>query len=81
MTTRQQPLTPQRVEHALLLLAQIIASRDAVVAARLEPIYDRLERELVAMRRDDIRARAQRLLAMAQGIVMTVQPKTHGDRP
>lgn len=58
-------ITAQRIETALLVLAGIIARRDSEVAAKLAPIYDRLERELEALQRDDIRARALRRLAAA----------------
>jgi hypothetical protein len=59
----QPSITPQRVENALLLLATIIASREPEFAARVEPIYDRMEREFASMKRDDVRARAMRRLA------------------
>lgn len=48
-----RPLTRQRVEHTLDLLAGIIAGRKPEDAARFAPIYDRLERELAAMPEDD----------------------------
>lgn len=58
-----QPLTRQRVEHALQLLAGIIASRSAEDAAPLAPLFDRLETELAVMDRTDIRERARARLA------------------
>lgn len=58
-----QPVTRARVEHALDLLAGIIAGFSAEDAARVAPIYERLERELAAMDNDvQTRARA-RLIA------------------
>jgi excisionase family DNA binding protein len=42
------PLTRERVEHALTLLAEIIASSTADRAATIAPIYERLESELAA---------------------------------
>lgn len=63
----QQPITRERVENALTVLAGIIASRNAEDAATLAPIYDRLERELEAMARVDIRDRARARLAAQSG--------------
>jgi hypothetical protein len=65
MLHRAAPLTRARVEHALDLLAGIIATSSEEDAAAVAPIYDRLERELEAMPRDDIRARARARLAAA----------------
>lgn len=61
----QKPITRERVESALMVLAGIIASRNAEDAATLAPIYDRLERELAAMPVMDIRERARARLAGA----------------
>lgn len=54
------------IEDDLLLLAQIITSRPEV-ARDLEPIYDRIERELAAVKTNDIRARALRRIEAARG--------------
>lgn len=58
-------ITARRIENALLVLAGIIAWSDADAARKLAPIYDRIERELEALQRDDIRARALHRLAAA----------------
>ncbi len=62
-TPSPRPLTRQRVEHALVLLAGIIAHSSEEDAATVAAIYDRLEVELAAIDRDDIRARARARLA------------------
>ena len=56
------PITRERVENALNILADVIARRSPEDAARAAPIYDRLERELKAME-NDIQARARARLA------------------
>ena len=58
-----RPLTRARVEHALFLLATIISTRDEASAARLEPIYEWVERELEMMKEDSIQERARRRIA------------------
>ncbi len=59
-------ITAQRIEDALLVLATIIAARDDAFADRIRPVYDRLEREFEACKRDDVRARARARLAAAR---------------
>ena len=55
----QAPITTERVERALALCAYIMGRDGPVIA----PIFERLERELAAMRRqDDTVARAKHLL-------------------
>ena len=46
-----------------MLLAEIISQRDDATAALMEPIYNRLERELETMPHDDVRERARKRLA------------------
>lgn len=54
-----QPLTIERLEHALAVAAYIV-TLDGPIAA---PIFEKLERELAAMRADqDTVGRAKRLL-------------------
>lgn len=63
-TPSPRPLTRQRVEHALGLLAGIIVGSNDEDAAALAPVYARLERELAEMGdSDDIRIRARMRLA------------------
>ena len=62
------PITRERVENALNILADVIARRSPEDAARAAPIYDRLERELAAMERDGIQARARARLAACQHV-------------
>lgn len=69
----RQPLTRQRVEHALQLLAGIVAESSEERAALLAPIYDRLERELAAM--DDIVRRARERLAKIPPVPHQVRPQ------
>lgn len=59
----QQPMTRVRVEHALQLLAGIVAESSEEDAAIVAPIYDRLENELAAMGRADVRERARARLS------------------
>lgn len=56
------PMTRDRVENALNILARVIAERGPEDAARAAPIYDRLERELEAME-NDIQSRVRARLA------------------
>ena len=60
------PITRERVEKALNVLAGIVARSNPEDAAAVAPIYDRLERELAAMDRDDIRTRARARLCAFQ---------------
>ncbi|MES2671572.1 MAG: hypothetical protein V4673_14305 [Pseudomonadota bacterium] len=66
MTDNRQHISRERVEGALLLLAEIIGQRSHADAAVLAPIYDRLEQELAAMDRNDVVARARRFVASRQ---------------
>lgn len=66
MTEQRQHMSRERVERALLLLAEIIGQRSPDDAAVLAPIYDRLERELAAMDRSDVVARAKRFVQSRQ---------------
>ncbi|MEY9396763.1 SRSO17 transposase [Bradyrhizobium japonicum] len=61
---QHEPLTIERLERALAVCAYLIVQ----YGDRLTPIYDRLERELAAMRaNDDTVVRAKRLLASYGG--------------
>jgi hypothetical protein len=54
-----QPVTAERVERALVLMAYIITRH----GTKYEPIFDRLERELKELRRGtDVMSRAHALL-------------------
>ena len=54
----EEPLTPDRIERALVVLARIVLRHGPQYA----PLLERLEKELEAARRNDPAERARRIL-------------------
>ena len=77
-----RPVTRERIERALDVLAGIIASGGPADAAALAPIYDRLERELAAFDKGaEVQARAR---TRADGVRLAAadyMPRTIADLP
>ncbi len=71
------PITRERVENALNILADVLARRSPEDAARAAPIYERLERELAAIdAANDVRLRARMRLAALSASEQTDAPKS-----
>lgn len=58
-TVPDDPVTPERIERALVAVARLVVKRGPVYA----PILERLERELINARRRDPVSHAMRILS------------------
>lgn len=65
MSLPSGPMTRERVENALNVLAGVIAQSSPEDVVKMAPIYERLERELEAMQ-NDVRSRALARLAACE---------------